>query len=399
MGIHPVLTLAWALGWALLVIWVGALAWALRERATLRRLADAEVLAEGLPPLSIVVAARQEASTPEAAATLREAIRSLVLQQYPQLEVIAVDDRSTDATGEVLRQLAAEHPRLKLLRLESLPSGWLGKPHALYQGARLARGEWLLFTDADVHLAPDAAARAVSYAVARGLGHVTVGPVLEARGLGLQSMLAFFSLLFAQLFPPSLVRAGRVAVGVGAFNLVRADLYWRAGSHAAIRLRVDDDIQLGRLLRRAGARQELLVSSGLVRVPWYPSLPAAIRGFEKNAYAGAGYNFSRFLGQLTLVVLLYLLPPLWALAGGVAAVLGFLLPGWPPAAVASGLFILLTVGVSRDGTGLPWWSALFAPVGACVFTYAFIRSVWLAERLGGIRWRDTFYSLQELRQG
>lgn len=381
----------------LLAAWSLLAVRAAREQPRLRSLRDAPPALSHPPPLvSIVVAARDEAPG------VTGALRSMALQDYPALEVVAVDDRSTDGTGELLDRLAAELPTLQVLHVSpgDLPPGWLGKNHALARGAAAARGRWLLFTDADVHLAPGALRRAVAYAEAAGLDHLAVTPHLEGRGLLLLGFLAFFTVLFSQLMLPSRVRAGRVAVGVGAFNLVRREAYLRAGGYGAIRHRPDDDVQLGRRLRAvAAARQDLLVSGGLVRIPWYPSAGAAIRGFEKNAYAGSDYRWLRAAGQAAFLFLLCIVPPLWALAGVPAAATGAgSLPGWPLAAAATLLFAGIAAGTATLGGGLPPWAGLLAPAGAAVFLYGFVRAVWLAERAGGVRWRDTFYPLDLLRE-
>ena len=125
-----------------------------------------------LPSLSIVVPARDEA------ASIGRALGSLLAQDYPDLEVIAVDDRSADGTGDVLREVAAREPRLAVLRVDDLPAGWLGKNHALWRGAQRSSGQWLLFTDADVVFAPGALRRALAYAVDQGLDHLTLAPRL-----------------------------------------------------------------------------------------------------------------------------------------------------------------------------------------------------------------------------
>ena len=376
----------------LLLCWVAAGMYAIRERRMLRFLSELSPDLPADPPtVTIIFAARNEGST------VAEAARSMAEQRYPNLEVIAVNDRSDDDTGTYLKQVAAAHPNLRVLEVQELPPGWLGKTHALARGAEAASGDWLLFTDADVHFAPDAVARAVSYAESEGLDHLTIAPHFVAKGVWLQALLAFFSTLMALLYSRRRIRSGKMSAGIGAFNLVRREVYRRAGGHEAIRLCVDDDIKLGAVLRAAGARQDLLPSGGLLKVPWYGSLGEAIRGFEKNAYSGSDYRPGVSVLQVVGLLAFFVAPAVWALAGLLGALRGVWVSGWVEALAATLVFLTLALAVSTTGAGLSPASALLAPVGAALFAFAVGRAVWLGERRGGIRWRGTFYSLSQLR--
>jgi cellulose synthase/poly-beta-1,6-N-acetylglucosamine synthase-like glycosyltransferase len=168
------------------------------------------------------------------------------------LEVIAVNDRSTDRTGEILDELMTRYPyRLRLTTVESLPGGWLGKTHALYIGATLTTGEWLLFTDADVIFSAECADRAVRYAIDNGLDHLTLPPEIVCRSVLLRSFVAAFTLVFEMTQRPWRVGdpQAKEHVGIGAFNLIRKDAYEKIGAHRAIRMRPDDDMKRWRLLR------------------------------------------------------------------------------------------------------------------------------------------------------
>ena len=170
---------------------------------------------------------------------------------------MAVDDRSTDHTGDILAGLASVWPdRMRVLRVERLPEGWMGKNHALYLGGEEARGEWLLFTDADIRFAPGCLEDALGYAQGEGLDHLTLATEIISRGVLLRSFVAAFVLVFEVTQRPwrAADPRAREAVGVGAFNLVRREAYLRAGTHRAIRLRPDDDMRLGRLLKQAAFR-------------------------------------------------------------------------------------------------------------------------------------------------
>lgn len=342
-----------------------------------------------LPRLSIVVPARNEASA------IRRAIGSLLEEDYPDMEIIVVDDRSTDATGEVLRGLAENDRRLVTLRVDLLPAGWLGKNHALWRGAERARGEWLLFTDADVVFARGTLRRAVSYAQAEELDHLTLAPRLVARGLGLRAFVAFFGYVFIVLwgayranYPKS-----KRGVGIGAFNLVRRSAYERIGTMRALSLRPDDDIRLGRRLRGFGFRQRVLNGNELLSVEWYPSLSAAVRGLEKSMYSSMEYRVVDAVG-----VILYLgATMVWPFVGFL--VLGGIdraLLGIAVAFLLAGLLETYRQSMSPRLTPSALAVALLMPLSAASFGWAIARSVYLAETRG-VRWRETTYPLSLLR--
>ena len=341
-----------------------------------------------LPRLSVVVPARDEGST------IRRAVGSLLAQDYPDLEIIVVDDRSSDVTGEVLRELAAKSTRLLVLRVDELPAGWLGKNHALWRGADRASGEWLLFTDADVVFARSALRQAVAYAEGEGLDHLTLAPRLVARGLALRAFVAFFAYAFIALWGAYLANDPGTTrgVGIGAFNLVRRSAYERIGTMRALSLRPDDDICLGRRLRGFGFRQRVLNGNDLITVEWYPSLRAAISGLEKSMYASTEYRVVD-----AAVALAYLgATMIWPFAGVIAL-------GGVDRVLLAIVITCLVVGVLetyRQAIGpLTLYALLIAllmPFSAACWGYTIARSVYIAETRG-VRWRGTTYPLSLLR--
>jgi glycosyltransferase involved in cell wall biosynthesis len=343
------------------------------------------------PRLSVVVGARNEQ------AGVRAAVASLLRQDYPDLELVVVDDRSTDATGRVLGDLAKAHPdRLHVVTIERLPPGWLGKPHALWVGARRATGRWLLFTDADVVFEPSCLRRAVGYAEQAGLDHLTLGPAIRTRGFWLGAFVAFFAYLLVislrlyRVNDPS----SRVGVGLGAFNLLRREAYVAIGTYAAVARRPDDDIRLGRRVRQLGLRQQLLDGSDLLAVEWYPSLGAAIVGLEKNFFAGYDYRLPAALAGNALLLAVYVWP--WLAAWRAAGWMRALALGTIGADV--GTFLHARSGLGARSAMAELGYALAMPVSALLVSYTALRSALLVLRRGGIRWRDTFYPLAELRR-
>lgn len=374
-----------------LALWLGIAAlvrYGVRSIPDLRRIEpDSPPRPDGWPSVRIVVAARDEA------AEIETALRSLLALDYPHLEIVVVDDRSTDGTGAILDRVAARDPRVRVVHVDALPDGWLGKNHALHVGAQGAETDWLLFTDADVRFRPDALRKAVRLAEAEGADHLACSPGLISRSLSLDAMVAFFSLLFALFVQAFLVANPRSGahVGIGAFNLVRTSVYRAIGGHTRIRLRPDDDLKLGKVIKQAGYRQRLAIGRGWVDVPWYHDLAEMARGLEKNTYAPFEYNLWRAL--LTGVPYFFTFTLPWT---------GLLLA---PSGTARLLFggavaVMLLVAAIHGQivTGRAVLSAVTLPVASLVFAGIFLRAVWLTHRRGGIVWRDHFYPLERLRE-
>lgn len=343
--------------------------------------ADGEVW----PKVSIIIAARNEE------AKIEEALRSVLALEYPNLEIVVVDDRSTDSTGAVLSRIASTHPALKVTTLSSLPAGWLGKNYALHQGASDATGELLLFTDADVLFEPTSLRRAVRFLTERRLDFLTVSPRVIVRSVPLGMFIAAFGLFFAMYARPwrATKPSPKAHVGIGAFNLVRAEVYRRAGGHEPIRMRPDDDMKLAHLLKKNGGRQDIVFGRDMLSVEWYSSVSEAVRGLEKNSFSGVNYSIT-LLVLATIVLLTFLVWPFVALL--VTDGLLFLLN----TAIVT-LIILLIAGMCvTSGIGPPWYALAF-PFGVILFLFILWRSSLKAVMRGGIQWRDTFYSLAELR--
>ena len=339
------------------------------------------------PALSVILAARDEAQS------VSESVVSILAQDYSgMLEVIAVDDRSTDRTGEILDELAARHQgKLRVLSVESLPEGWLGKTHALYIGATEATGEWLLFTDADVVFSPDCSDRAVRYAIDNGLDHLTLPPEISCKGILLRSFVAAFTLVFEMTQRPW--RAddpeAREHVGIGAFNLISKDAYEEIGTHRAIRMRPDDDMKLGKLVKGHGFRQGVAYGTDLLSVEWHQTLPDAVRGLSKSMFSGLDYRIdATALGVLMLLLTNVL--PIFGLFSrkttGTLCRLNIL-----------STFLVYAYRARHFGDNTPWWYAVLHPFGICVFIYAMLRSASTTLAGGGIEWRGTRYPLKELK--
>lgn len=337
-----------------------------------------------VPRLSVIVPARNEERK------IREALESLLGQEYPNLEFIVLNDRSTDRTSETLAEMAAADARLGVFNIAELPPAWLGKNYALYQGAKRASGELLLFTDADVVMEPSAVAKAVKYLRANNLQHLAVMPKVRAPTLALRLFCSTFGIFFSGYMRQWRAKdpASGSYIGVGAFNLVTAEAYKAVGTHMAIAMRPDDDIKLGKLLKKAGYRQEMVFGIGLLEVEWYSSLRELIDGLMKNSFAGLEYSVVLSIGAGIGVLLLNVWPFVAIFAVGGAARILYLL------AVA---VLLLFISDANRFYGLPRWYALAHPFSAVLFVYILWKSMLLTLWNDGISWRGTHYPLKLLR--
>lgn len=337
------------------------------------------------PRVSLIVPACNEAHT------LEPAVVSMARQDYPNLEVILINDRSTDGTGTVMEDLAARFPGVRVHHITVLPPGWLGKNHALYSGSLEATGDWLLFADADVVMDPTAVRRAVAYAEQEGLDHLTLSGDMLATGYWLRGWISFVLMSFLTYESIHKVNDPRskVGAGFGMFNLIRRTAYERIGTHQAISLRPDDDMRLGQRVKLLGLRQRAANGKGLLRVEWYPTLPEALRGHDKNAFAFFNYSLPLAAGSILAVLLVMVWPFLGVLmTAGLARWLYAV-----AALVQLGMFTLAAYMATGSGISLVPTYPLHALTFALILTRAVALNLWE----GGIRWRGTFYPLALLR--
>jgi hypothetical protein len=355
--------------------------------ARLPWLSDAPPLSlDRAPLLSVIFAARDEAEK------LPGALETLLAQDYPRFEVVAVNDRSQDETPVILHEFERAKPNLKVIDIPNLPPGWLGKPHALVAGFEQSHGEWLVFTDADVHFAPDVLRRAVALTQERQWDHLTLLASVEMRGFWEITAITYFGLGFVignEPWQASNVRSGRY-VGVGAFQLVRRTAYEKSGGHRRLRMDVIEDMKLGKLMKMEGLRSGVAVAQDLVRVRWHSGLQNVIRGVTKNMFAACHYNALIALVATSLPLIMSVLP-FFGLAFAT---------GWARAfaGIAVGAAVLIHGAMIWSTDASPLY-ALTHPLGAVLFSWMLARSAIATLLRGGVVWRDTFYPLEELRKG
>jgi len=342
--------------------------------------------ARPLPRVSIIVPARNEEAMIEAA------VRSLLALDYPDFEVVVVDDRSEDATGAILERLVAESDaRLQLLHVRELPPGWLGKTHAMWRGAAVATGQWLLFTDADVVHQTQSLRLAVDCATRHDAAHMVLMPTMRTHTLGERMMIGFFQCMFLFQHRPwkAADPASRDYLGVGAYNLVRRDAYEAIGSYESMRLCVVDDMRLAERLKQAGFPFCAAFGPNLVQIRWAMGATGVVRNLTKNFFAHLQFNLAFALLAALGMLWLHLGP--W-LGLGFAA-------GWARAGYGLAMAVLVAsyAAMSRYSDTRPV-DLLLHPAAAVLMTCALLLSTSLTLLRGGVLWRGTFYPLAELKR-
>jgi len=394
--------LSWVFGVFLGAVWLSriAIVWWNRKSVTDISAPEFDVPREtpappsqgGTPRVSIIVPARNEAKHIEAA------LVSLLQLDYPEYEVIVVDDRSNDATGAIIDRLDSEwrergeasHHRLKVLHVGELPQGWLGKVHAMWKATQQATGEWLLFTDADVVFRADTLRRSLLYAGREQADHVVLFPSMVMKTVGERMMMAFFQSQFIFAHRPWKVAdpKSRDAMGVGAFNLVRRSVYESVGTYAALRMAVLDDMMLGELVKHAGFRQRCVFGRDLLRLRWVVGALGMVRGLTKNFFAILRFNVPFAITAICGVLLVN--------TGPFVGV--WFAQGWSKAGYVAALFAIgaMYYGMAKMSDISPAYFFLH-PAGAALFGFAMARSVVVTLARGGVEWRGTFYPLPQLR--
>ncbi len=336
------------------------------------------------PKISIIFAARNEADK------VHEASLRMLSQDYPDFEVIAVNDRSEDATAAALATIKNE--RFKTITIKDLPAGWLGKTHALYQGYLASQGDWILFTDADVMMQPTTLATAMQVVQQAKLDHLTLFPGLIIKEWIEAIFTTYFTLAFNMRYRPWAASSpkSKAYVGIGAFNFIKRKAYEKIGTHQALALDIADDMILGCLVKRAGLRQAVFLGHEFLSVRWVQGWKGVLSSLHKNAFRGLDYSVINLVGATAALLLIDVLP------------YGMLFVGDAPTKYLSLgiimlLFFIYAAGQKYNPQSLKVF--IFHPSSSLFFIFILWRSAAAALLQGGVTWRDTFYPLQQLRQG
>lgn len=379
-------------GYATLLFWVALIAPSLvmmfRKRIS-RCLSETEV-PEDWPLISVIVPAKDEAETIELT------LNSLLASDYPRLEIIAINDRSDDETGAIMERLAAEAKQqervsMQVLQIEELPSDWLGKSHAMHQGANIAKGELLLFTDGDIIYDPQAISQATRIFLHKQLDHLCLLPQLARGGLIEMAFITFFGFLltggtFLWLVP---TRWTFAYIGIGAFNLVKTSIYQSIGGFETIKLDVIDDIKLGKLIKNHHYRQDFYLGIEQLKVRWQPNAWGVITGVEKNSFASFNYSIIRLTVVMSLYVLFFVMPFIMPFLFPLSQTLGFII-------TLGVLHVFYAMVAVLFSSGLRVTPLMF--FASLALAFAISRSAWITLKNGGVKWRDTTYPLDVLKK-
>lgn len=364
--------------------WLWMFLRATRLRFWIPKLSDAPS-PQKFPRVSVVAPARNEAKK------IRATLRSLLAQDYPNLEIIVINDRSDDETGAIIDEFVAQDERVKAIHVAELPSGWLGKNHANWRGAERATGDYLLFTDADVLFAPSTISKTVGYALQCRARHVVAHPKMLSENVFEEAFLALFGTLFVWKFDPIGARNPknkRAYIGVGAFNFIERRLYDAIGGHSALKAEIADDVKLGYLVKRSGEATHVVEGRDFAQVRWREGLWDSVKGIERSAFAGVNFSW------------------LWVLIGVVGTLFGLLAPHWllfagdafaTGCAIVSLGFVYLSYAVGKRSFWRATYIALLHPIMSVLFLFAFVKSALLVSVKGGVEWRGTFYATDVLR--
>ena len=338
------------------------------------------------PALNIVIAACNEEEGIDAA------VQSLLDQDYPNLKIILVNDRSNDTTGEIIERLADDE-RIKAIHIKELPEDWLGKVHALSVGMKEVDGEWVLFTDADINFKAGALKKAVAYTLHKNVEHVALMPSVVTNSYWLEVIIRTFGLMF--LFSTRVHELEKpdtqAVIGVGAFNLVKKSSLDQSAGLEWLRMETADDVGMGMLINRAGGKSVFAMAQEFLSVAWYPSIAAMFVGLEKNLFGGgAHYQIMRLLILVCLM---------WLFVFAPFVTLICVTPDWLTIfAIVTLFWIPLMMVAGKMTSGARYSICLFIPVAQLVISLMMLHSGIMCLIRGGIVWRGTLYPTEKLKK-
>jgi len=386
------------LAWALAALWAVHLMEAARGMPKIEEITSKEwnvppewiISSEtnrSTPSVTIVVPARNEAST------IEPALRSLRKLDYPNYELVVVDDRSDDGTGDLIRRIVSEDggAPVRVISVRELPSGWLGKTHAMWVGAQQSKSDWILFTDADVVFRADSVRRAVAYAEKQEVDHLILFPTMLTYTPGERMMTALFQALIGFGHRPWKVPDpdARDYIGVGAFNLIRRSAYQKMGTYERLHMAIMDDMELGRLVKKCHYHQRCAFGHNLARIHWAQGTMGIVRNVTKNFFAYM--RFKPWIAFATACALL--LMNVWPF------VMVFFSSDWATVGYVVALVCILAIYAGMaPKSGIGPWYFFTHPISASLFAYAVVLSAVTTLRQGGVEWRGTLYPLEELKK-
>ncbi|MBR9977106.1 MAG: glycosyltransferase [Bacteroidetes bacterium] len=334
------------------------------------------------PHVTVCVPARNEERNIDALLGL------LCRQSYRYLNILVLDDNSTDATADIVRRHEHEDSRIRLLSGKALPEGWTGKNWACHQLADQAEGSILLFVDADVQPAEAAVEKTVAAMEAYGADAVSTFPQQLLRGVAATAIIPMMDLILYAFLPLPLVyllRSEALAAANGQWFAFTKDMYRRIGGHSAVRSHIVEDVQLARRVKRYDGRMLLTIGRGSVRCRMYESVPEIREGFSKNFFAAFGFNTPLFLSLLLFLLLIFVVPFFLLFTACII-----------PASIAVGLILLLRIILSW-GTGHGVLTVVLHPIGVLASVLIGLEGIRLRYQHGAVRWKQRSIPVRKAR--
>lgn len=345
---------------------------------------------EPAPRVSVIIPARNEEEG------IGDCLRAVLAQDYPNFEVILINDKSTDRTGEIVREIEDGDPRLSCIQGKELPPGWMGKNHALFQGVREAKGEFLLFVDADSRLEPECLTQTMSRALEEGSDLLTIIPTLICGGFWEKVVHPILVQMIFVWAPSKKINdpGSEVASGNGPYMLFRRSAYEKIGGHEAVKDNIVEDLELARNIKRAGFRLTYVGAPELMSLRMYTCLAEIWEGWSKNFYISLGGKV--WLTALaSLGIFIYFILP-WLAMPAALAVLIF--GGWDPTwlAVLSLAFAQCLVAVALRHLMLRLYAVdasypYLQPLGSAVLIAILVNSTIRTQYRKGVSWKGRTY--------
>ncbi len=345
------------------------------------------------PLISVCIPARNEERN------IRACVEAILGQHYPNFEIIVLEDRSTDATGDILASLAAQNDKLKVINGSDLPKGWAGKPHALFQASAAARGDWLCFVDADTFLSSTTLSSCYAKAIETKADMFTIMTFQIMGSFWEKVVMPLVMTALSVGFSPRKVNDpnSKDAIANGQFILIKRSVYDAIGGHKSVKDQIVEDKAIAEQVKWNGYR--LIVANGysVAKTRMYTSLPEMWEGWTKNIYLGLSDRPSlMLLGAFGAFILLVaaLVLPLWPLFGVYWYLHG---GGWLALAVIAKSLILWTVIIYARarvalGMGISAWYAFTLPLGSAVFATMMFISAWKVISGKGVNWKGRIYT-------
>jgi len=394
------LTVAAAVAWSTFLLWIAGAVWTLRglgRQQPLISIGGDRLTAADAPLVSILVPARNEEHR-----VLDASVRSMLAQDYGRFEVIVVNDCSTDATGVILRAIAATDKKLHVIDGAEPPALWLGKPHALQQALEASRGQWVLATDADMIFAPTVVRTAMAMALDASYTAVTLIPHVDCFSFWERVFMPTFGWFMLMAMPVERVNdpERQESLGVGGFFLVRRAVLEHIGGYRAVRSEVAEDLRMAEILKRAGARLRLEYAPALLRTRMQTTLGEIWEGFTKNLFAGTKFSLWRAVAGALTILIFAVTPVFVALlclvmlaAGKGSAWMELFIP-----VCAVWITQVLIFSAINRAWDVPVPYALAVPLGHALFVAILLNSAFRVASGRGVVWKGRrFYERAGVR--